>query len=239
MDICGITLIDSEEVAADARALRFTKPAGFTFVPGQFANFNLIDPPASDAAGPLRSFSIASAPHEHEIMIAARMRKSAFKRTLATLPMGARLEMEGPYGILVLEDDGRPAVFVAGGIGITPFRSILCDAAHRATRRNITLVYGNRTPEGAAFLSELDALAQRLPGLSLVHRMAEAGTAARPWPGDTGFIDEQFLARHVSDVSVPTWYVVGSPAMTTAVREMLSNLGVDDGAVPVEDFAGY
>jgi ferredoxin-NADP reductase len=239
MDIYDITLIDSEEVAADTRAFRFTKPAGFTFVPGQFANFSLIDPPESDAAGPLRSFSIASAPHEHEIMIATRMRGSAFKRTLARLPMGARLEMEGPYGVLVLEDDGRPAVFVAGGIGITPFRSILYDAAHRAIRRKITLIYGNRAPEGAAFLSELDALAQRLPGLSLVHRMAEAGTGTCPWPGDTGFIDEQFLARHVRDVSAPTWYVVGSPAMTTAVREVLSNLGVDDGAVRVEDFAGY
>jgi hypothetical protein len=118
-----------------ARAFHFTKPPGFAYTPGQFANFSLPRPAATDDAGMQRSFSIASAPYEDEIMIATRMRPSAFKRTLAAMPAGTRLAMEGPHGELVQEDDGRPAVFLAGGIGITPFLSMLRDAAHRGDAR--------------------------------------------------------------------------------------------------------
>jgi ferredoxin-NADP reductase len=239
MQLHRIALIGSEEVAEGTRAFHFTKPAGFAFAPGQFANFSLLDPAETDAAGMQRSFSIASAPWESEIMIATRMRPSAFKRTLAALPAGTSLEMDGPYGELVQEDDGRRAVFLAGGIGITPFLSMLRDAAHHGKDRAITLVYGNRTPEASAFLAELDALAGRLPGLRLVNCMSEPEKSARGWTGETGFVDDKLLARHIADPPGATWYVVGPPGMTAAMRDVLLNLGVDDGAVRVEDFAGY
>ncbi len=239
MELCEVMLVDSEEVAEGTRAFRFSKPPGFTFLPGQFANFSLIAPSETDEAGTLRSFSLASAPHERDLMIATRMRPSAFKRALSAMPIGARIEMEGPYGELVFTDDGNPTVFVAGGIGITPFLSILRDAAHAGSDRRITLIYGNRTPEAAAFLAEIDLLGQRLPGLTVVNCMSEPARARRPWHGETGFIDEKMLARHVPDLAAPTWYVVGPPAMTAALREVLMNLGVADSAVQVEDFAGY
>jgi ferredoxin-NADP reductase len=239
MDLCEVTLVDSEEVAEGTRAFRFAKPPGFRFVAGQFVNFTLIEPRESDDAGPLRSFSIASAPHDHDLMIATRMRPSAFKRTLAAMPVGAHIEMEGPFGQLALEDDDSPAILVAGGIGITPFRSMLREAAHRGCARGITLIYGNRAPQAAAFASELDLIARRLPGLRIVHCMSEPARAATPWQGESGFVTEALLARHVPDLARPTWYVAGPPAMTAATRDVLANLGVAASAIRVEDFAGY
>ncbi|TMH31273.1 MAG: FAD-dependent oxidoreductase, partial [Betaproteobacteria bacterium] len=127
-----ITLRRRQTVAEGTVAFYFDKPAGFTHEAGQNAMFTLINPAEDDASGPTRPFTIASAPHEPELMIATRMRASAFKRTLVAAPLGTRLEIEGPAGVMVLhEDAARPAVFLAGGIGITPFLAMARDAAKR------------------------------------------------------------------------------------------------------------
>src|SRR5438477_11197857 len=115
-----IALRRRETVAEGTVAFYFAKPAGFSHEAGQNAIFSLIDPGEMDAAGPSRPFTIASAPHERELMIATRMRDSAFKRALGVLPIGAKLSIDGPAGVMVLhEDESRPAVFLAGGSGIT------------------------------------------------------------------------------------------------------------------------
>ncbi len=119
-----------QELAERTMAFRFEKPPGWSFEAGQFIDLTLIDPPESDAEGNTRSFTIASAPEEEGIMVATRMRDSAFKRMLERAPTGTEVRIEGPFGRLTLHKDAsRPAVFLAGGIGITPFRSILVHAA--------------------------------------------------------------------------------------------------------------
>ncbi len=239
MDTFALTLLGSHAVAEGTTAFRFAKPPGFAFAPGQYVDFSLAAPSAPDPAGNLRSFSLASAPDDDDLTIATRMRGTPFKRDLAALAPGAAVRASGPYGELVLADDAQPVVLVAGGIGITPFRSMLRDAARRGDPRSFTLLYGNRTPQATAWYAEWDALAARLPRLAVVHCMSEPAAAVPPWTGETGFVDEKLVARHVADPSAPVWYVVGPPAMTAAVRDVLANLGVDDAAVRVEDFAGY
>src|SRR5262249_60087349 len=126
-------------------------PAGFSDEGGQSGMCTLIAPREADAAGPSRTFTIASAPHERELMIATRMRDSAFKRFLGSAPPGARIEMEGPLGLMVLHEDARrPAVFLAGGIGITPFLAMVRDAAKRNLPHRIVLIYSHRRPQEAA-----------------------------------------------------------------------------------------
>src|SRR5881392_451157 len=142
-----IALRRRESVAEGTSAFHFDKPAGFSHQAGQNAIFSLIDPGEMDAAGPSRPFTIASAPHERELMIATRMRDSTFKRALGVLPIGAKLSIDGPAGVMVLhEDESRPAVFLAGGIGITPFLAMARDAGARLLRHKITLFYSNRRP---------------------------------------------------------------------------------------------
>jgi ferredoxin-NADP reductase len=118
------------EVAEGTMAFQFEKPSGWTFKAGQYLDMTLLDPQESDAEGNVRSFSIASAPHEETLMVATRMRGTAFKRVLKTTPIETPVRIEGPSRDLILQNDStRAAVFLAGGIGITPFRSIVYWAA--------------------------------------------------------------------------------------------------------------
>jgi ferredoxin-NADP reductase len=111
-------------------AFQFDKPAGFSFRAGQFIELALIDPAETDALGTARALSIASAPQDDGLMFATRIRDSAFKRALATMTPGSVVRIEGPFGDLVLPNNPRrPIVLLAGGIGITPFRSIAVRAA--------------------------------------------------------------------------------------------------------------
>src|SRR5215510_12916064 len=126
----GVKLESREKVAEGTMAFHFEKPPGFQHKAGQFVRLTLINPSETDAEGTGRTFTLASAPYERDLMIATRMRDTAFKRVLRSGAVGLEVELRGPFGALTLHDDSsRPAVFLAGGIGITPFRSIALDAA--------------------------------------------------------------------------------------------------------------
>jgi ferredoxin-NADP reductase len=229
-----IALRQREPVAEGTYAFHFDKPAGFSHQAGQNAIFSLIDPGEMDAAGPSRPFTIASAPHERELMIATRMRDSAFKRTLGAMPIGGKLRMDGPAGVMVLhEDESRPAVFLAGGIGITPFLSMARDAAARLLRHQIVLFYSNRRPKDAAFLDELKHMQNR--NFRLVATMTEAPE----WTGEKRFISRELLAEHLPDLRAPVYYFAGPPAMTMAMQKMLTDIGVTEEDMRSEEFYGY
>src|SRR5688572_4804386 len=151
-----VRLTRRETVAEGTMAFHFTRPSGFQFRAGQSLTMSLVDPPAMDGKGATRPFTIASAPHEPELMIATRMRDSTFKRYLKDAPPGTPVRIDGPNGEMVLHDDpARPAAYLAGGIGITPFLSMTRHASRERLPHRIYLFYSNRRPEDAAFLAEL------------------------------------------------------------------------------------
>lgn len=229
-----------ELVCADTMAFRFEKPVGFEFRPGQYVDLTLVDPPETDDSGDTRTFSLACAPFEEELVVATRMRDSAFKRVLKEMAPGSVVELNGPHGEFVLPDDSsRPLVFLAGGIGITPFLSMLRQAAHDGLPHRIHLFYSNRRPEVAAYLDELKALEKRNPHFTLVATMTEMGDAAGSWPGETRFIDPDLIARHAGDLAAPAFYVAGPPAMVSALWERLTGAGVDPKRILAEEFPGY
>ena len=212
-------------------AFHLERPAGFEFQAGQNALFNL------PAAGESRTFSIASAPHESRLTFATRMRDSAFKRTLKNASPGLEMEIDGPAGMMTLHDDAsRPAVFLAGGIGITPFLSMARDAAHRRLPHRIMLFYANRRPQDAAFLEELGTLEQRNPNYRLVSAMSEPPAG---WKGETGFISRAMLERYLADPLKPVYYFAGPPAMSMSMQSMLAELGVAEADMRSEEFYGY
>ena len=229
-----VALRRREPVAEGTLAFYFDKPAGFSHEAGQNAIFTLVESPTMDAAGPSRPFTIASAPHEPELMIATRMRDSAFKRHLGAAAIGTRVHLDGPAGIMVLhEDASRPAVFLAGGIGITPFLAMARDAAKRELPHNIVLFYSNRRPQDAAFLTELERM--RRPNFRLISTM----TAAPDWRGERRLISRQLLAGHLPDLRAPVYYFAGPPGMTMAMQGMLAELGVAEEDMRSEEFYGY
>ena len=228
------------EVAERTLAFHFEKPPGFAFRAGQYVDVTIADPPETDAQGNRRAFSIASAPQEETLMIATRMRDTAFKRVLGAMPIGAAVNVEGPFGNLTLHNDaGRPAVLLAGGIGITPFRSILVRAAMEKLPHRIVLLYSNRRPEDAAFLAELDALQRENPQYTLVATMTGMSKSRLPWKGERGLIDREKLTRYMSGVASPIYYVAGPPAMVSSLFDVLGECGIDDDDIRSEEFSGY
>jgi ferredoxin-NADP reductase len=225
-----ILLTGHEEVAAGTMAFRFTKPPGFAFKPGQSVTLALIDPPA-EANSNQRIFSLASAPFEAELSIATRMREgSAFKRALRSLEPGAKLALKGPRGVMTLhEDQGRAAVFIAGGIGITPFMSMLRQAAHDRLEQRLFLMCSNRRQEETPFLAELRALAGHNGNFRLLARMTDRD----------GFIDAHAIRGFAGEAPSPIYYLAGPPAMVNAMKAVLRAAEVGDLNVRSEQFYGY
>lgn len=228
------------EVADRTLLLEFARPFGFDFVAGQFMDLTLLAPGQTDPKGDTRAFSISSAPHEEALKVTTRLTNSAFKRNLATMPIGSEVSIMGPSGDLTLEDDpSRPVVILAGGIGITPFRSIVLDAAYRRLSHRIFLFYANRRPEDAPFLEELRALERVNSRYTFVPTMTQAEQSDQGWAGERVRIDRSLISRHVDDPRRPTYYVAGPPSMVRGLTGMLSGSGVDSQSIRAEEFDGY
>lgn len=235
------------EVAERTLEFRFDKPPGMTFKAGQFMDLTLIDPPETDAEGNVRGFSINSAPDDPELTFTTRLRDTAFKRVLQTMPLGTEIKVEGPFGNLTLHNDAsRPAVLLAGGIGITPFRSIVRRAAHEKLPHRILLFYSNRRPEDAAYLDEFRGLARENPNFMFIPTMTDMRHSDVPWKGETGFIDHELIVKYLpgdaapgSKRAGPIYYIAGPPQMVAGLRTMLTEAGVDDDDIRTEDFTGY
>lgn len=229
-----------DEIAEGTMAFHFDKPAGFEFRPGQFMVLTLINPPETDAEGNRRTFTIASAPFDPDLMIATRMRDTAFKRVLRSLPLGTQVKTYGPGGSFTLHQNAaKPAVFLAGGIGITPFFSIVRQATHERLSHHLYFFYSNRRPEDAPFLATLQELAKSNPNLHLVLTMTEMAKSSRPWSGETGVINREMLSKHMPSLQGPIYYIAGPPGMVKAMRQVLTQAGVDEHDIRTEQFVGY
>jgi ferredoxin-NADP reductase len=236
----AIRLKKKETLAEGTMGFYFARPAGFQFKAGQYADLTLMDPPETDAEGNIRSLSIASAPEEEHLLFATRMRDTAFKRFLRNAPIETEVKMEGPMGSFTLHNNSaKPAVFLAGGIGITPFSSIVHHAAKARLPHHLYLFYSNRRPEDAAFMDILSGLEKENPNFKFIPSMSEMNKSTQKWTGETGFINREMLSRYLSALQGPIYYIAGPPAMVTAMRQMLSAAGVDEDDIRTEEFAGY
>jgi ferredoxin-NADP reductase len=233
-------LISREEIAESTMAFHFRKPEGFDFRAGQAIDLTLLNPPETDAEGNTRAFSIGSAPSDPDIVVATRMHESAFKRVLKAAEPGLKVEIEGPMGSLTLhKNPSKPAVFLAGGIGITPFRSMLRDAALNNLPHVIDLFYSNRRPEDAPFLDELQQLQAANPKFHVVATMTDTSKSRLKWDGSTGFLTAATIRNHVASLQGPIYYIAGPSAMVAAMRQMLVEARIDEDDIRTEEFAGY
>ena len=238
MSVHEVKLKGHLAVAEGTMAFRFAKPDGFVFKAGQAIRLELIDPPAA-AGQSSRTLSLVSAPFEQELVLATRMRDSAFKRAFKALPDGASVRIDGPFGDLTLGDSARPAVFIAGGIGITPFMSMLRQAAEDRSPQRLFLAYSNRRPEDSAFLDELQGLERQNKRFHLMATMTDMSKSAREWSGETGLVDASMLKRLVGELGAPIYYVVGPPAMVEAMQRTLGGAGIAEDQIRTEEFYGY
>jgi ferredoxin-NADP reductase len=208
------------------------------FTPGQYFWVTLLDPPYDDDKGPRRHITVVTSPNDRGVLgLATRVRDSAFKRSLAELPVGTEVDVEQPKGDFVLpEDTEQEYVFIAGGIGITVFRSMLRYMAEEGLPHRVTLVYSNRDVESTAFLGELNELEEANPNLRLVLTM----TDDPGWDGESRRIDAAMLRDHLGDdLGAYTYLIAGPPGLVEAMEKMLADAGVPEEQVRPEQFSGY
>jgi len=238
MAIFTIKLIKKEEVAEGTMAFYFEKPQGFTFKAGQFGDFTLLNPPETDEEGNTRGFSLAHAPYEKDLMIATRMRNTAFKRNLKNMVLGAEVKFDGSYGDFVLHKTAAiPAVFLTGGIGITTVRSIIAQATKDNLPHSITLFYSNKTPKDTAFLADLELFSRENPHFTFVPVMTR--TTSEEWKGESGHVTEEMLTRYVKNLNIPIYYLSGPAGMVKAMRQILTDAQVHEDNIRTEEYSGY
>ena len=214
--------------ARDVTSFTFRSESPVEWQAGQFLHVSLPHPGA-DERGVTRYFTIASAPFEGRVMFTTRFatgRSSTFKDALRRLPPGATVDAGEPDGDFVIGDPGGPRVFIAGGIGITPFRAILLDLDHRGLPIDATLLYANRTPD-VVYKAEIDQLATRHRDLAVRYLVSPER------------ITPTSLRAVVTDITRPTFHVSGPEGFVEAMYGMLSALGVPDAHVKLDYFPGY
>ncbi len=225
-------LIQQKEIALGTRLFEFEKPRKFVYKAGQYADLTLPSPKFSDASGATRTFSFVSAPYEKTLVFATRMRDSTFKRSMAKLKAGDRIKLVGPGGSFghSVSADGVHlqeglSVFIAGGIGITPFISILRDSFGKNEERPIFLFYSNSGKGETVFLEELEGYASRRENFIFVGAVTE--------------INAKLIQKHLGNFSNATFYIAGSVAFVNYARQTVLSLGASDDDIHTDEFAGY
>jgi ferredoxin-NADP reductase len=234
--VTSLRLIHRQHEAENATSFLFEPDDEIMYQAGQYLRYSL---PHSnpDNRGASRSFTIASFPAEPTIRVTTRLSQpsSTFKQALNRLEAGATLDAHGPFGRFVYTETGIPAVFIAGGIGITPFRSIIGDLASKRVQATITLLYSNRSTD-IPFRSFFDALLPEWPELQLIYTVTQP---PEDWTGPRGRIDAAFIKEHVPDLAQAVYFVSGPTPLVDAMRTTLSGLSVHASRVKHEAFPGY
>lgn len=230
-------VIEVFEIAEKTLAVKLEKPTEFSFVAGQYSVLAVPKLVEDDSRGANRCMSIASAPYEDHLLFAMRISESGYKKTVAALSPGDEMLVGAPIGqFALLSGDRRPIAFLVGGIGITPARSILRQADHDGDTREFFLFYSNYRPEDTPFLDELKTFSNI--SYHPIFTMTETDRSVCVWDADRGFICDEMLAKHLSDVRAPIYYLVGTPSFTKAMETLLAGYGIGKDSIKQDPFVG-
>ena len=222
------SILERRQVAEKTTEISFKRRSSYKFETGQYSQVIVSQLLYPDQRGPSRLFSIASSPSDKErITIAFRDSESGYKRTLIEAPLGYEVIVRGPFGgdFSLPENTARHLVFIAGGIGITPFLSMSSFATEQSLPLQITLLYANRNKKSSAYLKEIDELVRRNRHFKVKNKFVR--------------VDSVFIKQNVKDVLSAEWYIAGPPGMVEEASRIVLNLGVNPSALHKERFTGY
>lgn len=219
-------LIDRHGCGENVHSCRFERPEGYEFAAGQYFMLRL----GANADAPSKPFSHASAPGDRWIEVTTHFGDSEYKRGLAAVVPGGQVFVSPALGRLSVPANEGPVTFLAGGVGITPVRSIVRDAVQRNTGLTATIFYGNRSPKCAPYRTELDAYAPH--GIRTIHVFEHV---LKDPHAEEGLITPELVCLH-ADPSQGLVVATGPPAMVVAMERVMDNLGVPSARRRVEKF---
>lgn len=212
-----------------AISYRFQRPESFTFLAGQYILLNLGEKEHT------RPLSLSECPEETDFLeISKRDTASPFCKRLQALKHGDEVRVTGPMGSFFADDTNRPLVLLAGGIGITPIRSLLKHLARKQSSRPITLIYGNENEDDMAFCPELEQLS--LDNYHIVHVLHQPKAS---YTGYRGFITTDIIRDTVEAPEESFFMISGPPGMVTAMLEQLRGIDVNEKNLRTDVFLGY
>jgi ferredoxin-NADP reductase len=220
-------------VTATIHDVKFEKPPGFDFEPVQFCGLEF---PTSDGSIEY-PMSLACSPTKPYLEFGARLSDSPWKAAFAALKPGDEAEVDGGYGHFLL-DPSRPAVLVAGGIGITPLKGMAEFAADRRLPIDVRLVYSNRDEGEIAYRKELDELVEQNPRFRVYYTLTRPSSGSS-WSGHSGRISSHLLGEAAKGLSQPIFYACGTPGLVQETIRIASEFGVADEQIRYEVFRGY
>ena len=218
------------------------------YIAGQFAFFD-IGGVYNDSRGPIRHFTISSSPTENFIMFSTRIRDSPYKKRLSALEEGAKVKVRGPEGQFILHEDySKHAVFLSGGIGVTPFRSMLKYATDKQLPVKIVMFDSNKNKENILYKKEFDEWARINNNFKIIYTITEEQgsssqmSSANEWNVEKGRIDKAMITRYLThdELQKSIFYICGPPNMVRAMQELIQNdLQIPKEQTKVEEFTGY
>ncbi len=227
------TVVSSRRLTATTHDIEVKKPAGFSFRPVQFTFLGL----KTDRGLDVRPMSLASAPTRPNLEYGVRLSESAFKHAFVALQPGDSVVLQGPFGHFVLEEK-RPAVLLAGGIGITPLKGMAEYASDKALPIPVRLLYSNSDEEDIAYRSELEELETQNSRFRVIHTLT-GNDVSKGWKGLVGRIGKRQLKEATKGLDRPVYYACGKPGMVMAMMRLLSEAGIPEEDIRVELFRGY
>ena len=241
----------SSHEGTDIMSFRFSRSDNQVQLNYRAGQYSVVDlGTREDPKGPTRSFTIASSPTEKNgILITTRIRDTPFKQKLSRLDIGSLVKITAPVGNFTLPNDySNPVVFLSGGIGVTPFRSMIKYATDKQLPIKITMFDSNRNQENILYKDEFDSWKKINKNLKIIYTIAGADAETRSsaadsvWQGEKGLIDKAMLTRHLSkdELDNSTFYICGPPAMLSAMQKLLSEqIGISNDKIKIEAFTGY
>jgi ferredoxin-NADP reductase/Na+-translocating ferredoxin:NAD+ oxidoreductase RnfD subunit len=227
-------------LSSDTFEFVFHNDLAFSFKPGQYMEWTLPHKHA-DSRGNRRFLTLSSSPTERDVKVGVKFYpgSSTFKRRLLGLKPGESIAAGHLAGDFVLPKDRREKIaFVAGGIGITPFKSMIQHMLDTKDRRDAVVLCANWRAEDIAYGRLLREASERL-GIRVVHTLSATESVPESWDGKVGFIDARLIQEEVPDYLERTFYVSGPQVMVAAARKAIAGLGVKSGRIRTDYFPGF
>jgi ferredoxin-NADP reductase len=217
----------------NVKSFRFPKPESLSYKPGQFLMMTI----KSADKELMKPFSISSSPTEKEhIEFTKKLTDSEFSAALNTFKVGDWARIDAPYGSFTFEGEYERICLLAGGIGITPFRSICRYSMDMHLNAKITLLYGCRTESDIVFKNELEQMAKLNENLRVIFILNEANSE---WKGATGVVNVEMVKKETPDYKETVFYVCGPPPMVQAMEKMIKDLDLPAKQLKLEAFTGH
>ncbi len=227
-----------QKIARDTFNFLFEEVDKINFTPGQFLEWTLPHK-NPDSRGNRRFFTVSSSPTENFITLTTKIYQdfSSFKKALLDMKSGDQIIATSLSGEFTLpKNSDKSCVFIAGGIGITPFRSMIKYMLDKKLSREIILFYSNKHKDEIVFQDVFDR-AEKAFGLKTVYTLTDNFQSS--WKGKTGHIDEKMIKQGVLDYKNKLFYISGPQPMVFSFEKMLKNIGISKNNIKVDYFSGY